>query len=319
MPDFLAESQRTMNKSEKSLSMFSFEFIQNLDNLLRHLNRNLISLPPITSSSNISMKLEKWFGRENIIDDLNRIHNLNNNDPGLIIETMALIIVNRLVKGERIELFESRFLRDIIDRYGIKRSTSESAIHSSFSNENLVIIDQYGLARLLNDLHIGGLINQSNHESTVTRHREHRSAPHENHHNHQVKFLMNSIENNDDPIEKNIECYEYDFYVERIRQIQHHMKHRNDAKNSSEVNLLTEKELEYLAPIFLQQILSKACERIMIDSGNDDNGVIKRKISHERLQSESSHHFNHADDKLVEKMENVNNISNGKLNFMFGI
>ncbi|OTF74652.1 zinc transporter ZIP4-like protein [Euroglyphus maynei] len=295
MPDFFIESQqqhRIINESGESLSIFSFEFVQNLDNLLRRLNRHLISLPPITSSSNISMKLEKWFGRENIIDDLNRIQ--LNNDPGLIIETMSLIIVNRLVKGEKIELFESRFLRDIIDRYAVKRSSSKNV---------QLVIDQYGLARLLNDLHIGGLIDD--HESM--QHREHRSASTSNnhHHNHQVKFListMNSIVNNNNPNEKNNECYDYDFYLELIKQIQHH------DKESEMNNLLTEKELQHLAPIFLQQILSKACERsMMVD--NDD--VKKRTLSHERLQSESIHnHF----DNLVEKIDNDNNlIGNGKL------
>ncbi|XP_027204872.2 uncharacterized protein LOC113798516 isoform X2 [Dermatophagoides pteronyssinus] len=283
MPDFFAESQRTMNESEKS-SLFSFEFVQNLDDLLRRLSRNLISLPPISSSSNVSMKLEKWFGRENIIDDLNRIHLNDTNDSSLIIETMALIIVNRLVKGEKIELFESRFLRDIIDRYGKKYSQSNS-IQSSFSKENIAVIDQYGLARLLNDLHIGGLIDQSDHESSIPQHRGHRSVLN-NPHNHQVKFLisaMNSIANNN-PIGKNLECFNYDFYMGLIKQIQHSTKHENDVQNQSEMNFLTENVLQHLAPIFLQQILSKACERSSFD--NHDN-IEKRNASHEQHQSES--------------------------------
>lgn len=126
MPDVIANNSL-------SKSIYSFEFVQNLDSLLKRLERNLVTgrsstFAPLQHHNRSLSKHQSryppvWFGRENI---LNGLKNIRRYEPRLIVENIALLIVNRLVRGENIELFESKFIRSILTKYGHSKQSNDS-------------------------------------------------------------------------------------------------------------------------------------------------------------------------------------------------
>lgn len=233
-----------------------------------------------------------WFGRENLLYDLD---DLSEEDPLTQIESLSLLIANRLVRGEDIELFESRFIRDIVNRYSNDfsstnirsvKNTTKSDLHLTFK----------GLAELLNDLHIGS-VDKNIDKSIFDNYRNQRSnLDHSNLHNqfnYEQFFLKNGslrpgsfgLKSNPNEINKN--CLDYSFYLKHIRKFQ---------KNLNKADLkITEHDILQLAPIFLQQIVSKSCERELDDSAHDHKHEHNHKHDHHH-----DHDHDHDHDHEVE-------------------
>lgn len=200
-----------------------------------------------------------WFGRENLLYDLD---NLSEEDPLTQIESLSLLIANRLVRGEDIELFESRFIRDIINRYSNHFSSANirSVTNTTKSNLHLTL---EGLTELLSDLHIGDVSKNFDNINTFDNRNQRSNLNHQNLQAHNLNYKQFLFKNESLRPESflikskineiNDNCLDYSFYLKQIRKFQN---------NFNKVDLrITEHDILKLAPIFLQQIVSKSCEK----------------------------------------------------------
>lgn len=157
-----------------------------------------------------------------------------------------------------------------------------------------------GLAKLLNDLHIGGLIEDNAKTANPVASRAYRSveARQHNHvghrHSHQSndltgheEYLLKSPHSTDDPQPSTpSDCLDYQFYLNQVK---------TDKNGKSYLN---KRDLRKMAPIFVQQILSGACEQV-------EKPTKRSKPNHVRSDGHDHEHHHRASSMRSENKDEM--------------